>query len=197
VSCGSGTGGAIEPYTSLTGASLVHPTDLAATYDWKDFDAVSPKDATSIADLARSWYLGEGTNFAEWYFPNRLPLDAGVAGTLTVDESDWRWSAYGLRAKHGRAIDVPIFGGAFGLVRQASAFDKLKTVVAPIGAGRPSAGIPRTDPRAFTARAWPDLTHVDAILATDAPGSLAAQWYDALAEFAYANTPSGTFVPRP
>jgi hypothetical protein len=197
VSCGRGTGGAIEPYTSLTGARLTHPTDLAATYDWQDFDAVTPKDATSIADLARSWYLGEGTNFAEWYFPNRLPLDANVAATLNVEESDWRFSAYGIRAKHGRAIDVPIFGGAFGLVRQASAFDKLKALVAPIGAGRPNAGLPRTDPRAFVARAWPDLTHVDAILATDAPGSLAAEWYDALAAFAYANTPSGTFVPRP
>lgn len=197
VSCGRGTGGAIESYTSLTGASLTHPTDLTATYDWQDFDALTPADATSIADLARSWYLGEGTNFAEWYFPNRLPLDAGYAGTLNVEESDWRFAAYGLRAKHGRAIDVPIFGGAFGLVRQASAFDKLKALVAPIGAGRPNAGLPRTDPRAFVARAWPELTHVDSILATDRPGSQAAEWYDALAAFAYANTPSGTFVPRP
>ncbi len=197
VSCGRGTGGTIEAYTSLTGASLRHPTDLQATYDWSDFDAIDPNDATSIASLARAWYEGEGTNFAEWYFPNRLPLDTGVAGTLVADESDWRFATYGLRAKHGRSIDIPIFGAAFGLVRQASAFDKLKGIVAPIGAGRPLAGVARTDDRAFTARAWPELTHVDAILATDKPGSKAAAWYDALAAFAYANTPSGTFNPRP
>ena len=197
VSCGRGNGGAIDPYTSITGASLRHPTDLAATYDWSDFDAIDPNDATSIESLARAWYQGEGTNFAEWYFPNRLPLDSSVAGTLIADESDWRFANYGLRAKHGRSIDIPIFGAAFGLVRQASAFDKLKGLVAPIGANRPLAGLARSDERAFTARAWPELTHVDAILATDKPGSKAAAWYDALAAFAYANTPSGTFTPRP
>lgn len=197
VSCGRATGGAIEAYTSVTGAELNHPADASATYDWSDFDALTPADATSIASLARAWYLGEGTNFAEWYFPNRLPLDASAAGTLVADASDWRVATYGLRATHGRSIDIPIFGGAFGLVRQASAFDKLKALVAPIGAGRPSFGVARTDARAFAARAWPELTHVDAILATDVPGSKAAEWYDALAAFAYANTPSGTFTPRP
>jgi len=197
VSCGRATGGAIEAYTGVTGATLDHPSDASATYDWSDFDAISPADATSIGHLARSWYLGEGTNFAEWYFPNRLPLDASAAGTLVADASDWRFATYGLRATHGRRIDIPIFGGAFGLVRQASAFDKLKALVAPIGAGRPSYGVARSDPRAFSARAWPELTHVDAILANDVPGSKAAEWYDALAAFAYANTPSGTFTPRP
>lgn len=53
VSCGTSKGGAVEKYTSLLGPELVHPVDTSATYDWIEFDATDPREATSIDDLAR------------------------------------------------------------------------------------------------------------------------------------------------
>src|SRR5438093_12812050 len=116
-------------------------------------------------------------NLAEWYFPQRLTLDVSAASRLNVADDDWRRTAYGIRAKHGAEIDVPIFAMAAALVAKADAFDALKAMVAPIGAGRPGAGKPRTDPDAFTATAMPDLMHVDVVTGADVKGSRIAVWY--------------------
>jgi apolipoprotein N-acyltransferase len=69
-----------------------------ATYGWTEYDGVNPHEATSIDDAARAWYEGPQLNFAEWYFPQRLTIDASVALTLDIADGDWRATAYGLRA---------------------------------------------------------------------------------------------------
>lgn len=194
VSCGSGAGGPITSYMSLLGGMAMHPSDPNATYTWTDFDKTTPPENTSVDDFARGWYDGPQINFAEWYFPSRLPLDAQAASTLNIADGDWRATAYGLAAKHGAEIDVPILAVALALVKDAAKFDELKALVAPIGAGRPSAGKPRTDPDAFTAKAMPELTHVDGISGTDVPGSRVAGLYDMLVSFAKKQTPSGGVV---
>ena len=190
--CGTPNGGPVGAYPSALGGMGMHPTDSTATYGWTDFDQTTPVQNTSIDDFARGWYEGPQMNEAEWYFPQRLTLDAQAAGTLNVADGDWRASTYGLNAKHGAAIDVPILAYALALIGKASAFDSLKALVAPvIGAGRPSAGKPRTDPDAFTAVALPQLQHVDGVAGADVPGSPVKQWYDALVAFALTQTPSG------
>ena len=194
-SLGEPSGGSVGPYQSALGGTQMHPTDPNATYDWVDFDKTTPVENTSIDDFARSWYEGPGLNLAEWYFPQRLVLDAQAAGTLDIADSDWRSSAYGLKAKNGAAIDVPILAYALALIGKASAFDALKATVAQtIGAGRPSAGKTRSDPDAFTAVALPQLQHVDGVAGADAQGSAVKGWYDALVAFALKQTPAGGVV---
>ncbi len=194
VSCGAGNGGAITSYTGILGTTAVHPSDPNATYGWTDFDRTSPVENTSIDDFARAWFDGPGLNLAEWYFPSRLALDAQAASTLVVTDADWRASAYGLLAKHGAEIDAPILAVALALVKDASRYDALKALVAPIGAGRVGAGKPRTDPDAFTATAMPELTHVDGIAGADVAGSTVTRWYDMLVAFAKKQTPTGGVV---
>jgi hypothetical protein len=101
---------------------------------------------------------------------------------------------YGLRARNGAAIDLPIFGAAFRLVGTASAFDKLRALVAPIGAGRPLAGRPRTDPDAFLTTEYRDLAHIDGLVGADIPGGAASAFYDDLVAFARKQTADGGVV---
>jgi pimeloyl-ACP methyl ester carboxylesterase len=196
VSCGGGNGGAITPYDSALGAGVVHPSDPNATYGWTEFDQSSPKEATSVDDFARGWYEGPGTNFAEWYFPQRLTVDASAAGTLDIADDDWRSKVYGLRAKHGRDIDAPILAVAMKLVGTADRFEALRKLVAPIGSSRVHAGASRTDPAAFQSMAMPELSHLDGLSGADVAGSAASAWYEALVSFAREHTrPGGTVVP--
>jgi hypothetical protein len=190
--CGAAKGGALGSYNGPFGGSLVHPTEPSATYDW--VDGPETGEPTRLADLATAWFLGPGVNFAEWYFPQRLPVDAAAAGTLVVAEDDWRSAVYGLRARHGAAIDLPIFGAAFHLVGTASAFDKLRALVAPIGAARPLAGRPRTDADAFLTKEYRDLAHIDGLVGADLPGGAAAVFYDDLVAFAKKQTADGGVV---
>ena len=187
--CGAASGGPFAGYTGPFGGNLVHPSDPAATYDWTDGPDVG--EPTRLADLASAWFSGPGVNFAEWYFPQRLSVDAAAAGSLVVADDDWRSATYGLRARHGTAIDVPIFAAAFRLVGTATAFDKLRALVAPVGAGRPLAGRPRTDPDAFLAKEYRDLAHIDVLVGADLPGGAAAAFYDDLLAFARKQTPEG------
>jgi hypothetical protein len=187
--CGAPTGGSLGSYTGPFGGSLVHPTDPSATYDWTDGPEVG--EPSRLADLATAWFLGPGVNFAEWYFPTRLAVDASAAGSLVITDDDWRSATYGLRARHGAAIDVPIFAAAFRLVGTASAFDKLRVLVAPVGAGRPLSGRPRTDPDAFLAKEYRDLAHIDGLVGADLPGGAAAAFYDDLLAFVRKQTPDG------
>lgn len=185
VSIGAPTGGPTATYKAFLGSELVHPSDPHATYDWLDFDQSTPKERTRLDDIAMSWFAGPGLNFGEWYFPSRLALDSGVVGSLNIQDDDWR-AKYGLRAKHGAEIDLPVLGFAAALTGSASRFDKLKAMLPPIGAGRPLAGTPRTDPKAFSVIEHPEFTHIDPLQAADVGDGRA--WYDALAEFVKRNT---------
>lgn len=199
ISCGKTTGPLVE-YDSLLGGKLQQPSDLSQTYDWIEFDATDPKDATSLDDFGKVWFDGPGLDFAEWYFPQRLLIDAPMAGSLVLGDADWPVAAYGLRAQHGASMDLPIFGVPAALQgNDPAVFANLKKLVeaTPIGPGRPAAGTPRTDPKAFDARAFGKLTHIDPLAGHDAPGSAVRDWQDALVAFARANSPDGGVVVPP
>lgn len=193
VSCGTSKGGAVEKYKSILGPELVHPTDTSVTYEWVEYDAVKPAEATSIDDIARSWFEGPGLDFAEWYFPARLALDVPSAKTLVLKPGDWPYDKFGMRATHGASMDLPIFGAVAGLVADTAALDKLRALVAavPIGPGRPLSGTPRSDEDAFKVLDIIDLTHIDPLSGTDAGGGTVQKWYDSLAAWIETNTPQG------
>ncbi len=198
VSCGSATGGPLEEYSGVLGGKLLRPADPNATYDWSE-----PGDstqATSLAELARSWFSGPSLDFAEWYFPVRLTLDTPVAATLTMNDADWPVASYGLRAMHGAKMDLPVLALATQLVGKGNgdprAFDGLKTLLTPvpIGPGRPLAGTPRSKPEAFTVLADDQLTHMDPLLGADRAGSRVQAFYQALSNFVKQNSPAGGVV---
>lgn len=182
VSCGEAKGGAMEAYDSILGSTLLHPSDPNATYDWVEYDAVSPPEHTSLDDIARSWFDGPSLDFAEWYFPSRLSLDTRAAGSLVLDDQDYPLTEQDLRAMHGASMDMPILGAVAGLVGTTQALDPLRALVAsvPIGEGRPLAGRDRSDPDAFRVVDVTAMTHIDPLSGTDAPGSLARSFYDEL-----------------
>jgi pimeloyl-ACP methyl ester carboxylesterase len=194
VSCGRVKGGPTEMYSSILGGKLSHPSDATATYDWTEFDQVSPEEITSVDDIARSWYEGPGLDFAEWYFPTRLALDTASAGTLVMKKGDWPLDDEAMRAIHGAEMDVPIFGAVAGLVQDPKALDKLRALVAsvPIGPGRPLAGKARTDADAFKVLDIHDFTHIDPLAGTDV--GKAKDWYDTLSAWMKTNTPEGGVV---
>jgi pimeloyl-ACP methyl ester carboxylesterase len=196
VSCGTSKGGPTEKYPSLLGGTLTQPSDPAATYDWVEYDQVTPKEHTSIDDIARSWSEGPGLDFAEWYFPARLAGDTPAAGSLVLKKGDWPLDEQGLRAMHGGAMDLPILGAVAALVGDVKALDPLRALVkdVPIGPGRPLAGTPRTAADAFRVVDITALTHIDAISGTDAGGGVVPQWYDTLTTWMKVNTPTGGVV---
>ncbi|MCA9604732.1 MAG: hypothetical protein KC619_04025, partial [Myxococcales bacterium] len=114
VSMGEAIGGPTESYDSLFGATLIRPSDGAATYDWVDAPDTDPPELTPIANLVASWIDGR-TNFAEWYFPQRLALDLSAVAGLAVPEDGWQATA-GLRAFDGALVDAPVLAIAAGLV---------------------------------------------------------------------------------
>jgi hypothetical protein len=194
VNCGEATGGPMEEYDSLFGVRLLQPTDPAATYDWVGHDGASPREHTALPELARSWYEGPGLDFAEWYFPQRLPADVAVSTSLTLQETDWPAATYRLRAFHGKAMDLPILGHAAGLMGgDVKRFDNLRALVGavPIGPGRPGEGEARSSERAFAVLGSPELSHIDPLLGADDPGSPIAAWYDRLAAWARDHSPPG------
>lgn len=201
VSCGHADGGLLGPYTGALGDKLMHPIEPQATYFWVNYDKSSSAEFTSLDDLARSWYQGPGLDFAEWYFPNRLSLDAPAAGTLVLGTGDWPLEAFQLRAKHGRHMDLPIFGFATALVGKGkgdtTAFDALRSLVManPIGPNRAQAGMPRNNPDAFRVLGYGQLTHMDPLMGADDPnrGQVHA-WYKALYEFIMLHTTQGGAV---
>ena len=196
VSCGTSKGGATEKYASLLGGTLTQPSDPAATYAWVEHDQVTPKEHTSIEDIARSWSEGPGLDFAEWYFPARLAGDTPAAGSLVLKKGDWPLDEQGLRAMHGASMDLPILGAVAALVGNVKALDPLRALVkdVPIGPGRPLAGTPRAAEDAFRVVDITALTHIDAISGTDAGGGLVPQWYDTLTTWMKVNTPAGGVV---
>ena len=198
VSCGQSVGGPLEEYSGVLGAKLLRPADPTATYDWQE--PLDDAQATTLGDLAKSWFSGPSLDFAEWYFPVRLTLDAMTAGTLTMKETDWPVARFGLRALHGAKLDLPIYALATQLAGKGAgdpqAFESLRSLVSavPIGPGRPLAGTPRSESAAFTVRADDKLTHIDPLMGHDRPGSRIQGFYQSLVEFMQKSSPHGGIV---
>jgi hypothetical protein len=190
------TDGPLVAAASPFGGTIQKPANSNQTYRWREFDQVDPPEPTSLSEFALAW-ARPGVDFGEWYFPARLSLDASLASSLTLDPGAWPATAYGLRAFHGRAMDLPVLVEAAGILEgQTSRYDALKALLPPVGEGRPQAGANRAEPRGFMALSHPRFTHIDPLAGADVPGSPMAQWFDALAAFAKEHTPPGGVVVR-
>jgi hypothetical protein len=162
VTMGQATGGPLGEYTSpITMATLSHPTDPDATYDWIDAPASTPPEITPAANLIRAWVDGH-TNFAEWYFPGRLALDLRAVSGLDVPEDDYR-AENGLTAFDRELVDAPVLALAAGLLGPRG-YDNLSMRMAPeVGAGRPNAGALRTEPEGLRIVDLSALSHIDPV----------------------------------
>lgn len=161
-------GGPIEMYESglAGGEVLARPGDPGGTYGWEDALEVEPAELTPLRNLAESFVHGQ-TNFAEWYFPARLSLDLGAVGGARVAEDSWQ-AAEGLRSFDGALIDAPLLAIAAGLIGDPARYEAIRDRVAPsVGAGRPAAGLPRSDPRAFQVVDATHMAHIDPVTADD------------------------------
>lgn len=209
VSCGAPSGGPMESYESpIFGGRLSRPADPKATYGWTEWSDAMPAGNTSLDELAATWFLwptpttGAGVDFAEWYFATRLPLDVSAANTLTLQEGDWPVKRHGLRAMHGRAMDLPVLALSASLVGGPSGDPKpflpLRALLAnaPLGAGRPLAGTARTDERAFRIVSAGGMTHIDPLTAADRSPGMGPAWYDLLAAWLRLHSPVGGVVVK-
>lgn len=186
VSCGAAMGGPTEEYDGLLGGRLIHPSDPDATYTWIDAPDATPAEFTPIEALALSWTLGR-TNFGEWYFPQRLPIDLAAVAGLAVPEDGWQ-AALDLRAFDGAAMDAPVLAIAAGL-RSVASYEASRDRGAPIGAGRPNEGLERSDERAYRIVDATFMTHIDPL---SAPNSDANPVPEAILAFITANVGPGT-----
>jgi hypothetical protein len=168
-SLGQPTGGPTETYRSFLGGTLRHPTDPAATYDWIDAPQATPPGLTPVTNLARS-YSFPGTNFTEWYFPNRLPLDLGAVAGGAVAETGWQ-ASHGLRAFDGPRNDAPVLGIS-GVFVSPEQYRALAGRLAPtVGPGRRHAGAARTTDQGYRVIDGAGFSHVDLLTADDGPGN--------------------------
>ncbi len=189
VSCGTHAGGPVESYDSVFGPTLVHPSDPSATYTWIDALDATPAELTPEANLAHSWIDGR-TNFGEWYFPARLPLDLAAVAGLAVT-SDGFQASEGLRAFDGAAMDAPVLAIAAALTTVDS-YQASRMRAAPIGDGRPLAGTARTDDAAYRVIDATFMTHIDPLSAADVPANPVP---GAILDFVTANVTDGTVEP--
>jgi hypothetical protein len=169
---------------------LSHPSDPDATYDWVEFDEVSPQDLTSVDDIARSWYEGPGLDFAEWYFPTRLALDTGAAGTLVMKEGEWPLA----EREHARRSTAPSWicpssgrSPPWWAILAAMTSSARSSDVNPSARDARSPAKPRSDERRLQVLDIRDFTHIDPLSATDT--GKAKDWYDTLAAWMKTNTP--------
>jgi hypothetical protein len=198
VNAGQAAGGALTEATSpFGGGTVLRPTEVTATYQWREYDAVEPKEHTSLDDFASSW-MRPTVDFGEWYFPSRIALDVGLTSSLVLEPSSWPASVYGLKAVHGRSIGAPVLVEAAAILDgEVSRYDKLRALLPPVSEGRPLSGATRAVSDGFQRVAHPEFSHVDPIAATDVPASAAAQWFDTLVDFAKRNTPEGGVIVEP
>lgn len=166
MSIGAPTGGPLESYMNPFGTdTIVRPADSTSTYDWVDGPDTMPAERVRMADFAHATSDGR-TNFAEWYYPTRLPMDQAAIVGNAVAEDGYQARA-GLRAFDGPLDDAPVLAIAAALVSPA-AYDAVRARVAPmIGPGRPAAGALRSDPRAFSVVDVTTMTHIDPVQAAD------------------------------
>ncbi len=157
--------GPTENYGGLFGGEMLQrPSDPETTYRWTD--APEAGEITSIDDLARAFTHGR-SNFAEWYFPVRLPVDLAAVGGAAIAEDGWQASE-GLRSFDGAAIDLPILAVACGLIGDPARYDELRArLTTPVGAGRPAAGATRDTDAGLRVVDATDLAHLDPNLSSD------------------------------
>lgn len=189
VSMGASAGGPLESYESLFGSTLMRPADRMSTYTWTDAADVTPREATSLANLAHSWFEGR-TNFAEWYFPARLANDLAACGGLAISATAWQ-AAFGLRCRHGAEMDAPVLAIASAL-RRPDDYDASRLRGAPIGTGRPNAGLARTEAAAYRVIDAVGQTHIDPLTAEDFAGNPVPE---AVLSFVRVNAGAGTVAP--
>lgn len=189
VSMGTSTGGPLESYESLFGTTLMRPADRMSTYAWIDAADVTPREATPLANLAHSWFDGR-TNFAEWYFPARLANDLAACGGLALSASAWQ-AEFGLRCRRGAEMDAPVLAIASAL-RGPDDYDASRLRGAPIGAGRPNAGLARTDAAAYRVVNAAGFTHIDPLSGEDFVGNPVPE---AVLSFVRVNAGAGTVAP--
>jgi len=157
--------GPTEEYATLFGGMSLRPSDPDATYTWTDAYDADPPEPTPIAALSRAFADGR-TNFAEWYFPSRLPLDISAVGGAAIAEDGWQ-ADEGLRAFDGAENDAPILCVAAGLVG-VDAYDAIPGRVATeVGAGRPAAGATREDGVGLVVLDATEQAHLDPVLAPE------------------------------
>lgn len=162
--------GPTEAFTPAFGTgTLQRPNDFSVTYSWVD-GPTEPSEFSSARTLAASMVHGE-SNFSEWYFPTRLPLDLAAVGGGTVSEVDYQ-ATYGLRVFAGDQIDTPVLCIAAELVGDVAECDAIRTRVAPaLGAGRSYAGFGRgaagEDGPAFRVLDVTTMAHLDPLVAVD------------------------------
>lgn len=196
VNAGSTDGPLVDTPSPFGGGTIQKPATSSQTYRWREFDAVEPPELTSLSEFALAW-ARPGADFGEWYFPARLSLDSALGSSLTLQPDAWPVTAYGVRALHGRAIDLPVLVEAAGILNGETArYEALRALLPPVGEGRPAAGSARTDERGFSALSHPAFTHIDPLAGADVAGTAMAGWFDAVARFATANTPPGGLVVR-
>jgi hypothetical protein len=189
VSVGQSTGGPLAPFESpFDGSQLVHPADGTSTYAWIDAPDTTPPELAPVANLAHSFVDGR-SNFAEWYFPNRLRLDLMVASGARVPEGGWEEQEAGVRAFDGALVDAPILAISSGFLDPAD-YELLRARVAPaVGAGRPAEGALRDDPSGFLVMEATGFTHTDPLVADDGPANPVPA---AIEAFVWANAEPGT-----
>lgn len=186
VKMGHAAGGPLESYTSAFGGELERPSDRTATYTWADAFDADPAELTSVASLGHSWVDGP-TNFAEWYFPSRLVIDLQACGGLTMPIDGWG-AAFGLRCADGALMDAPVLAIATAL-RTVADYEPSRLRAAAIGAGRPHAGVARTNDDAFRVLEATSMTHIDPLTADEGPGNPVPA---AILSFVMSNVPAGT-----
>lgn len=188
------TDGPLVDTTSAFGGTIKKPASSNQTFRWKEFDTTEPNELTSLSEFGLAW-ARSGSDFGEWYFPSRLSLDTVLGATLTLAPNDWPVTAYGVRALHGRALDLPVLVEAAGILGgDVTKYDRLKALLPAVGDGRPLQGASRSELRGFETISNPAFTHIDPLAGTDVAGGAVARWFDAVADFAKRNTPAGGVV---
>ncbi len=188
ISCGKPTGGSTEDYHNvIADETMIRPNDAEATYAWIDATDADSDEFTPIANIAHSFIDGP-TNFAEWYYPERLRLDLALAGGANLPEDGFAADS-GLRVFDGLLNDAPILAIAAGLM-EAEDYEVVRTrVAATVGSGRVNAGATRDTNAGFEIVDAAGFTHIDPLSASDRTGNPVP---DAVVDFVYANIPAGT-----
>ncbi len=179
---GDGAGGPFEQQEfDVGGLSLAYraPTDQAAVYYWLDHESIDPPDLACIRTSARIQFAGP-TNFAEWYFPNRLSLDVAAVGDLAVSGAgdDYRWDEEDLRVTRAADMDAPVLAVAAGsgVATDAAAYEAYRTAIAATTRD----GATREEDAGFRVLVLADYWHLDPVVAeTEEPAASIAAFLEA------------------
>lgn len=165
-SLGVATGGPIEEYDNPLGSgTLARPADPGATYDWIDAFDADPPGHTPVATLAETFTRGQ-SDFAEWYFPTRLTIDARALAGASVPEDGWQ-AARGLRAFDGARNDAPFLAIPSEFATGSSYASVPRRIAGSVGEGRPAAGATRDEADGFLVVDASSMTHADPVAAVE------------------------------